>query len=991
MRTKKAGRLVALGLMTVVVGGVLVALLSGPRSASSGASPSAPVSMGTPPETTRAVLDPQRGGAVQDLVSLASEGTWTRVDPATGEVAMRLTWERLDPLEAGRFEISRPRAWMYEDERVVEVSSAVARVVWPSREREPESGTLGGGVTITIRSENAGEGDGAREIVRASSETMGFETALGEIRTADVVRVLGSGFDGALNGLELRLRSGPASPLRSMLVPGGGKLVARGGRASSTGDDGAPETQDGRAGTAAGAGLEEFFAATVEGALRVESGTRVVEGHRLRVWARLVDGRLPEGAIAEFPGAQEEPSARATGLVAGTEEMVPLGGEDGLAFAAVWSGALRVEPIERMPEALKADQLFASLEGEPGASVESAVVRDTASGGSVRALTIAYGASRRVVALKGEGDWNGGASGLTLSLPELGEALGESLTFDLTSGRGAFEGPGEINAEGDERGIAWLGGAEFDLDVSNGPLGGREEVELEDVRLREGVEAFDGGACLKGEFVRASWGGGTPANGGEVRGTLERVSVRGAGYAADETGAAMIADELDVRFAVSGEGDEPVPTLVQARGSVVASRPGQSLAAETLEARLDEDEGGSVRVAAVEAREDVRVRFENERGGGVVIARAGHLVGDVSSGVFDLTGSEELPVVLGRSGADGEGELSAGSARIESASSARRLTMFGPGSASYRTVDARTGASDSARVVWAGSMTYDDSTGRSEIIGSTSATFDRGGGERHSAKGERLVVDITPAPSDGPPPARRDLLRALVEGGETPAEVELRRLGARASGTAEAGEEALEALAFLRGPSIELDAVGLTVGVEGAGLLLLEDRRPSDAPENNGAAAGGSDIVAVGRASRGTTLVEWDGGMVLDRSTGLGEVRDNVRVRHRDRATGKVAELTCARVGLTTREAPGAGEGIELVRAEAAGAVRARYQSQIVEGERLVYDAAAGTIVVTGDGSRPATGYDESTGRSASAQTVILDLASGNWRVEGAETIVAPR
>lgn len=983
-------------MMTGVVGAVVIGAIIIRKPAAS--RPPAPsIDMGAPPIAGRTVANPSAGGAIQDLVSVAGEGVWTRVDPKTGKVAFRMTWTRLDPLDAGKFDIVNPRAWMYDGGRVIEMTAEHAHVIWPSRESEPESGTLTGGVIVNTRDEAASEADPPQLAIRTPNLT--FETILGELRTSERVDIAAPGVVASGQGMTLRLGSDPARPIDLFRVEQGGSLTynpAEARAATRTPRDPAAASP-GEPSTQSPAEALQHYRATVVGAVDISAGPRTLQGQTITLWARTRGGSLADDAIADFtaPSAagsstrsaasSAEPSQRAPELV-----------------TATWTGALEFIPLDNVPDELAEDDVLLRIASAPAieaAPASPVALRDTSTGGQIKAISLEYAATRRVVYAEGAA---AGDRRLAMDLPELASMLGQNFTIDLTTGDGAFDGPGRIDVAQRKptdkpRSIQWSERGTFALDTTAGPIGAGSQALPRDVRFFGSVEARDGIAFLKGRALHAEFDvtpvAATPSDTAARTADLRRLRLLGDAHAGDARGGVFDADEIDVIFEHAAGTNDPTPTLASAKGNVRAARKGESLEAGSMDTRLERNIEGDVIVRTVAARDNVRTVIDRGGNTGTLRVQADRLDADTLTGVIDLVGE---PVTLARHHTDTNAELTGGSARIESDPAARKLTIFGPGAATYSAANVPSQGpspviADDARIQWQGSLIYDDAAGRAEILGAPSATLDRGPAERYAARGEKIIIDITPAPPGEPAPERRDLIRARIESGDAPAEIELRRFVASAhSGPEKTAEPILEAMAFLRGPSIELQAQS-TLVVSGAGLLLIEDRRPSAkerpaAPEN--------DIRAAARDARGTTLVEWDESLAMNRATGIGEVRGNVRIRQRHADQERIAEITSDTLAITIREEqrPAAGENaMTLIRAEASGNVSAVYADATLEGERLIYDAAAGTISAIGDAARPATGYDKKTGRSASAVRVTIDLATGDWRAEETSTITAPR
>ena len=62
-----------------------------------------------------------------------------------------------------------------------------------------------------------------------------------------------------------------------------------------------------------------------------------------------------------------------------------------------------------------------------------------------------------------------------------------------------------------------------------------------------------------------------------------------------------------------------------------------------------------------------------------------------------------------------------------------------------------------------------------------------------------------------------------------------------------------------------------------------------------------------------------------------------------------------------------------------------------VKGSGLSYDAAANEVRISGSGDSKATVLDEKTGVTATADVVVLNPVTGEWKTQGAGTVATPR
>ncbi len=1022
MTLKKTGRLAA-GALIALVGCLLVlAVLRGKvLSPRSGAGAVGDLALPPPGTKTVAVSQSGLGGPVQDLVSGTTEGVWTRVDPQNGRLLYELTWKKLDPQESGLFYITSPRARIFQPGRTIEVTAKTAKVLWPSRDAEPESGQLEGEVLVAVRPK--GEGPAAAEpaapldedelLIRA--DALNFHTALGELRTAEEVVVDGMGAHAEGKGLTMRFTNDRARPLSFMRLEEGGRFTftprqsagARPGAGGQGAEAPAPERRGGRS-----APEINYYRATFGRAVKVTAGERTLEGEEANAFLRLVDGGLRPGSIAPLersrPAAASDGAAGAPDSTGGPTADAPAGME------LVWKGPLEVRPMAEEPSELVKDDVLFRVQAPSAGAVR---LRDETTGADLRCVSLEYGATTRHVSLYGVGPL-----GVTLTAPEMAELIAGRAELDLTTGVGSIATPGMLRAIGKAarkdddpafepgerpRQVTWQERADFLLDASSGPIGTSGTVLPSEVVLRGRVEARDGLASVRGDFLRTVFGRTPGMAGAAPEPTLSRLIVEGDALAEDGRGGKITADALDVAFAQAEEGGgEPVPTAAGARGNVRAERGGDVLRAGMLDARLKRDERGQVRIASLDARLGVEAMLA--RGGGgrerasSIEAKADRVAGDVDGGVIELLGE---PATIARTKGEESGSVSGSSMRVSTSQGSEGLTVFGAGSAAYSLParDEKPGAR--IQVEWTSGLVYDDAAGRAEVMGDAVASAELDDRDRYVGRGGRIVVDLTPGRSTGDaatgPADRRELIRASIESTEEerPAELELRRYVDEVAGQEAAPGvrvQRLEGLAFLRAAAVELDALKATMAATGPGLLLLEDRRPAKPAEAAARAPDAEGPLVVGNM-QGTTLFHFEQALNFERASGEGEMNGRVRVRHLDAATQRFTDIECEQLKIQVQEsAAGAeagreGPALRLVRAEAIGAVFARHGSLQVVGDAMTYDAKGRTLTATASPGNRVTVFDEARGRHFTADAASVDLATGSWRAVEAGTITVPR
>ncbi len=962
---KATGRLAALFLVTGVVGLVLFGVVRSKRGAvNPPAAAPAVRDFGAPPDVSNAGGS-SGGGSPQDLIALADEGAWTRVDPATGRVRFKMTWKRLDPEARGEFRIERPRLWMIDGGRTIRLESLHANVVWPSRNDVPESGEMSGGVVLTAY-DGEGTSDaafgGVEMIGSVRTESMSFNQAARELQTPDTIRFQSAGIQASAVGMTLRLGADRSTPISFFRIERDGRIEFSAEERGRTAH--APRAGDQQ--PRASGSVEnpfEFYEVTLDGGVSLDAGGRSMAAGVLTLFARTRDGRLRDGAIAAFESADRRD---------GRGERPTRKSDAGRANPAIltWNGALELRVLGEQPIELATDDLVARLSAA-GGGVEM-VDRETRS--RLDAESIEYAATtRRIKAV-------GGAQGVEARIGDTARVRADQFELDLTTGEGAISGGGEAwLLDKDHRGARWTERAEFAFDAADGPIGSADSAVMKHLRLAGGVSVMDGEAALEADGLRVMFDR-TEGDNGAPASTLTRLAASGSARAHDSRGGTVRGENIDVLFERDARG-EPVPTIATIRENAVAERKDESLSADLIEAMLARSPDGDVQIASVEALDHVVGTIA--RDGSIITVNARTLRADALLETADLIGE---PVTIERTSSNGTGMLSGPSMRLEAREGVQRLTIFGAGTSRYAGTGSD-GVETSIEVDWTGGLIYTDAIGRAEVEGGANARLSSGADERHAARGERIVVDLTPAAEAAQRGGERELVRALIEGtDEAPAEIELRRYVA---GTLAGGDGSLEGLAFLRGPSIEVSGVASRLHVEGPGVLLLEDRRPASLADGSNARGGPIEF----NGTRGTTLFSWESAMTLDRATGLGEMSQNVIIRHKDAATSRIAEIACQRATMTLAESqPGSGslDGITLTRAEATGGVTARYKALQISSAILIYEAA-GRIIAAAEQNGSITIYDEESGRSVSGEAAIVDTATGTYRIEKLESIAMPR
>lgn len=973
MNARSTGRVIALLLMTVVIGVVLFGVLRAQRSAST-----APVAGSNAPGFESPVVgnDPVKPGApggIQDIVAMGREGVWTRVDPESGELQYKLTWATMDPEENGVIRLGSPVAFIFMGEQTLRVRAETARLLWPAREREPESGSLSGDVIAELLPSDVQGADPAPNALAAvtvRTPNIRFESQLGELAAPERVAVTGAGFDFVGTGLSItasdvdrrirliRLERCETLRLRPEEFETRASAATERGTASSAGS-GVP-----------GAPSVDLYRATLSRGVRLTQGSQSLAGEELLAFVRLTDGKLKPGAIANLRGPTASADEPPSGARASTAAK-PKADE----IALAWTGPLEVRLLKDVPTELVNDDVFVRMNSGAGVPASYA---DVESGGFVRGAVMQAGLTTLAGSIIGSA-----AEPIAAGIEREFEVAVPRIDFDLVKGVGGLIGAGEIRAldTGASGGgataqtLAWAGRGDVRFDVSRGPVGAGGVVMPLDAIFDSGVRATGdaGGAegdSLRVVFVRVEREGAKPIA------RLSRAVISGNAVVSSPDDGRVSAETIDIGFAGGTDGRRVRPVLASARGGAVAERDGESLASNLLEVDFEEDERGRTRATTIRALGDTVITARD----GIEI-RADELRGDQRTRVYDLTGE---PVTIAQRREDGESRLNTNAGRFDA--NARTFTASGAGDGFFTQPGEDPSLTDRIDLSWTGGMVYDDRAGRAECSGDASAMVQRGANERHAGRGERLVVELTPtddsaAPDGGKKPARR-VQRATLEGGafagktDAPAEVELRRYKPAADGAA---ERELEGLVFLSGPRVTLLGQAERLETPGSGRLLFEDRRGAGGAAGEPGGAGGESVPF--RDSRGTTLFQWAGLLTWDRTTGEAKMTGGTRMNHLNAASGERVTIEAEELGAVITNDPANPDRARLERVNAVGTVRAAWKTVRVEAGSLEYDDANAKAIARAAPGSSVSALDTATGRASNAEEIEFDLRTGEWKV----------
>jgi len=923
---------------------------------------SAPVSEVAPPptiDTENAELAPE----AEDLGSLVgpAEGAEMQFfDPEDESLRVHMTFARLDPQPNGRYYAEQPEAWiLLQNDATAQITADETSFRRPPGGGEPESGRFTGNVRIAMhrgRLESEVDRRASVPVTTLTMDELHFDTALGQLRTASEVDVVADGIVGGFEGLELVIDE-PARRLSHLSTRGAGWMrqtdPAENAQQAETAADAESET------AAPPAGREDIYAARIDGGVRIESGDRFVAADQIDIWAVLVDGSLPAGAISGFLDSAAGGGANRNAESTDETTSAPA--------TLRWDGRLVVEPRDERPEELEDDALAARLSAPSTGVVE---MRDPDSGFAATASSASYQATSRRFSLAGSG-----GSGVSVRVAGAGEAACGRFDIDLTTGVARMPGPGELRAEPEatdarrtERVIAWQRGATMNLATAGEHVDLSGEWPLEQATFEGGVTAREGDAEIAGETIVASFARSSRTGEGELR----RVVVSGGARALAPGQGRLLGERLTVEFTTRAADGALSPVSVRAEGRALAERGEEGIEAELLTATIGRDPvSDELRVEHLDAELGVLVRGD---GGEEVLADS--LDADPLRGVYDLVGE---PVTLRR----GTAAVTGDSMRIDEIQ--ERLTVFGAGELTYREDRDIDAGYQNVTVAWAGTMTFDGVMERAEFAGDCVVIAEPDALTRDTLRGERIIVDVEldeTTSADRASAFRRAQVIGEVEetGAGRTAQVESRRY--RSDPDSPSGV-ALEFLAFLDGPTLIADAATDSLMAPAAGRLLFEDRREGGDARD-------------GVSTRGTTLFEWEGAARFDRGSGEAVMTRAVRLRQKPPGEERVTELECERLDAAFAIPSGessdrAALRAQLTRARASGAVYARQGGRELIADRLEFDAKGGVAQAWANEGNLVTIYDPSRPIPLTGSVLRWDLLRDRIEWKDAGAVTAPR
>jgi len=878
----------------------------------------------------------------EGLLSGDGEGRVVLLD-ADDNIESEYEYEDLENLGAGRHRVFEPRGWMYMDDgSVVHLRAATAEFVQPSGSREPESGRLEGGVIIEIFDAAAGKAPSSSPTdpdtpaktpnLTIETATLTFDTIGGEIRTMDPVQMVGSGVTVDLPGLTALINETDRR-IAYLGAKGAGSMryaptdEAREQAAAAEQSPNQPSDTKPSANP-----VVDLYHATIKGDLSIAGSGVTLAADQLEVWARLLDKNLPDDAI----GAIEILASEAAGDESESQGAQRSGRSgDSQDLAITWTDGFELRPTDAVDGLLDDDHLALRFSSPESGNV---IAIEESTGALTKCAYLQYGLTTRRLRMTGAG-----STGVVLAMPEVAETIAGTLEIDLTEGVATIPGPGVMRslesapvADAGSRTtaaletpaqITWQDGASFVLGIKDGVIDTTHGAPLDEAIFNDRVRLTRGETTASGESIRAIF---EPKADGPV---LARAILEGDASLDGGDQGRLFGDRLDLHFDTSDNaGGRLAPTLVQAAGDVRADREDATLRSDLAEATLTRLDDDSIALVEFNASLGVAVRTPS---GVELFSDTARVHGPESNRLVELAGQ---PAIVKHRGA----ALTANSMRVDEARSV--LTVFGDGILNHSQLRKTGLGYERLQVEWLGSMTYNDSNGIAEFTGGVTTTASPDDFTRDIARGERLVLELSPdlagnieqvadAVEDAPALRTAHLFSGEMElGNGEMAELEARRYVEDPS--ASTGLR-LERLLFVEAPQILADGVRNRVDLPDPGKLLVEDRRENPSTQTSDTAFN----------LRGTTLFEWDGSAMIDREDGEALMKRRVRVRHKDPAGGNISDIECERLDATipmVRNEDGALNNPDAYTIEASGAVYAQHAGKQLIADMLWFDGQSG-------------------------------------------------
>lgn len=971
-------------------------------------------SMGTGPSQapSQGNLFPDDPAEIPDLTDLEQGASMfvtivDREDPT--RVAGTLEADQFEPIGGGQRRLVNPNAWIYmRDGRRVHITADDGLVMMPDPNEAPDSGTLEGDVTIrSFDSADSQEAamvakfdkpveferryqrltsDGRFTIESPGLEFIGHELTVmlnevkGRVELLDVRR-----------GERLVLRPDANNKDTSVSALGRDRVVEEPVVSGDSEDTAAPKMASSGARQGVSSVVQDsdgkktpYHVKFVDEVQVDVVGTGTLRADGLDIWAMLVDGALSSDAVKDirFATTQSEDHGDETdttvssvdpeskqGLVNESTDGTDGQSQDG-EIVMTWAGPLVVRPIEDpSATALATEELALAF------SSKSRVVFDTVDQGvHGSAEELRYGATSGMLELVGSGN-----QPIEINADQAGSLRSSGLRADLDSGTISIDTAGvleSIQATDEPRArIDWRDSAEFALAKSErGELSGR----LKSAYFEGQVLGTRADAVLRTDSLRADLDEDGPMEAALRTITMDRGSLM------SDSGS-LSGDEMVIGFVPVFDGASVTPSTLDATGAVLGSSADGRVETDALNAILVREYDGETRVRRASAIGNTRYLGKRET------RAAGQRVNlDTDNDTIHILGDPSKLAQAGQGGSLIHGQ------DILINTRSRSIRVEGAGSFDHDIVTQGIATGGHLRVNWEESMRFDDAIGSIECSGDVVAVSTPDAYTIDTLKADRLEIDLTPAPGadqiidpdavavdDG---VQRELHEArafgrAVPGGEPVlASVESRSYDPR-------NPERAIGVMYLEGSQIIADNRGQILRVPSTGMMVLMDRSEDQA----GGQRGDSATVMPSTSGPGLTRMTWLGSMELDRAGGQALVLNEVNIRHKSLATGRVSQLGCDRLDASFSSV---GEdqlgAITMQRAEASGRVRFTDLQRTLLSDHAIYDAANETLFAFADGDRLVTLRDSAEPTPVSARTLLWDLRKDLVEIDAPSPVRAP-
>lgn len=955
-------------------------------------------------------------------------------------LAAELRTDTIDPLAAQRYRVTNPRATLYlEDGRVVHIASDGGTLVMPDRAKAPETGTLKGNVVVrhfdALPSGRQPDPETDEPTITWRGATLSFDATLGEASTNEPFTLNSNTFEFKAADAKLLINQA-LERLERFTVRKGGTLVyfaepltpepaedpAQPDRDAGADtprlaqDDTTPPDQHAAADTAPPPPLAPvitFYQGAMRDEIVLERGGQRIESDRLDLFARTIDNKLPEGAIASFstplgetPPNDTEPTADALGTPgdaqpesndntdattndpieiaeADTDQSQPPPPDDA---TLSWTGVLEIRPLSAEPPELEANHLAARFTSEKSGVVSFSDALSQASG---QAAVVEYAMTTQRLVLSGPSQ----ERSVFITSPTIGEATMGRLEIPLATGHALVPGPfSVIAADGISR-VDSREQANLIFAVRDGRLTG----ELLEVMCLGSARAADADASLEADFLHAFF---KSDDTGDSR--LRRLIARDGVRLADGHSASGTCDALDVTFDPNAK--DPIPTTVDATGSVRFRDQTAKIDADHLFVNLRETEEGAIEVAKAWADGDVTFRQLADQ----IEITGDRLFADTDAEYIEVEHkSEDGNGTLARI-ARGQTVITGALVRLNG--SLRTARVQGPGSFEHRA-----GKGEQASHIlanWTEGMAFDDATGKLECLGDVEAIHEPDPLTRDTITAALVRVQLDPAGEttvtadasddalalDAMSDDDRAIRTVYAAGqayfgvGDTLATIESARYAAPANETFDlttpteheptnTPEPILERAFRLSGVEIISDNQAGTLDVPGRGRLFVADLRP--VPENQ-----------TDSTERGAALFDWTGSLHADRTLGTAEMLDSVQMNHTRISDGSKAMLECARLRINFD--PSENDRTETIfgglrSAIADTNVYLRTDTRELTADLLEYNPDTGLAQALADSFNLVQILDRATGSPTTASAIIWNLTTDRVDIVDPSTITILR